>query len=175
MGDAGLPRAVHCSRELSPGTSLSGSFSAARVAVLVCCAAGCHVTGPVRKAASATPSGRSSAPATSRSERKSADADVAGTRCLVPLIAVRAVERAVVPGMAGLLVGPRHQGHRVWSRATAQYLLERRGPRDQDQAPGVLYRPAVAHRVVEELRWIGDFHPDIDEQAEPAGRQFSSP
>ena len=93
----------------------------------------------------------------------------------VPLIAVRAVERAVVPGMAGLLIGPRHQGHRVWTRATAQYLLERLGPRDQDQAPGVLHRPTVVRGVVEELLWIGDFCPNIDEQAESAGRQFSAP
>ena len=77
--------------------------------------------------------------------------------------------------MAGLLVGPRHQRHRVRGRATAQDLLERLGPWDQHQAPGVLNRPALVHRVVEELLWIGDFCPDIDEQAEAAGRQFSAP
>ena len=67
--------------------------------------------------------------------------------------------------MAGLLVGPRHQRHGVRGRATAQYLLERLGPRDQYQAPGVLNRPAVVHGLVEELLWIGDFCPNIDEQA----------
>ena len=92
----------------------------------------------------------------------------------MPLIAVGAVERPVVPGLAGLFVGPRHQGHRVGSRATAQYLLGRLGPGDQYQAPGVLNRPAVVHGVVEELLWVGDFRPNIDEQAESVGRQFSA-
>jgi hypothetical protein len=69
----------------------------------------------------------------------------------VPLLAVRAIQRALVPGAARMPIGgPGHECRSVWTLAPAQDRLAGLWTGHEDQAATVFDRPSVVHGVVEE-------------------------
>src|SRR5581483_11990819 len=81
----------------------------------------------------------------------------------VPLLLVRAIMGAVIPGVSCDPTGrPPEECHRIWSLFTPEY--SRRGAGGKTDASIILDSPSEVGGVVRKLRWIGDLGPDRDKR-----------